>query len=67
MTNPYKWLWEESDRRSNLYASALGTAKGYLMVIKNNPELAEKWATEGIEKLEEYSTEIYKPTEDANL
>ncbi len=67
MTNIYQSLWEKADHTNMKYAAALGTAKGYLEVIKKYPEEAYETAIKALKHLEELSTEIYKPTEDAKV
>lgn len=67
MSNIYQILWEQAEKRCNLYAQALGTAKGYLQVIKQHPEAAYDTAKKALQHLEELSNEMYKPTEDAKV
>jgi len=67
MNNIYKSLWEKADQTNMKYAEALGTAKGYLEVIKKYPEDAYETAIKALKELEELSNQIYKPTEDAKV
>ncbi len=67
MNNPYQLLWEQSEKRNQLYAEGFGTAKGYFKAIQEYPENAKRWAEEAIYELEKLSIEIYKPKEDAKV
>lgn len=67
MSNIYKELYDVMFKRCELYAEALGTAKGYFKYIKKHPEEAYETSNKAIELLEILSIEIYKPTEDAKI
>lgn len=67
MTNLFKELYDIQSKRCELYAEALGTAKGYFTNIKKYPEDAYETADKALALLEELSNQIYKPTEDAKV
>lgn len=67
MTNLFKELYDVQSKRCELFAEALGTAKGYLKDIKKHPEEAYETADKALKLIEELSNQIYKPIIDAKV